>query len=357
MKIFFDARMIAHAGIGRYIRGILPEIAKDKSIELCLLGNRILIEKFFDAQNRVIDFNYPIYSIQEQIGFKKLKSTIGDNLLHVPHYNIPVFAPYNLVVTIHDLIHILYPQGASSYFARFYMNFMIRKVLSMAKKVICVSGHTKEAICHNYHVAGTNLEVVGEGVDGSFSKITDEGFLDAIKQKYHLPGKFILYVGSIRKHKNITMLLEVFSKIRKEMPEVSLVLVGKLSQSFDLKLDGVHYLGEVPDDKELAAIYNLSSVFCNLSLFEGFGLTILEAQACGVPIVCSDIAVHRETGGNGILAVPPSNVDQIAQALYNVLTKQTFQDILIKNGLENVQRFSWQKASERVVELYRLVGG
>lgn len=356
MKIFFDARMIAHTGIGRYIRGILPEIAKDASIELHILGNRSLIEKFFSGPGKIIDFNYPIYSIQEQIGFIKLKSIIGNNLLHIPHYNIPIFVPYNLIVTIHDLTHILYPRGANNYCARFYMDGMVRKALRKAKKVICVSSATKEMVQQYYKISGVALDTIHEGVDDVFTKIADRGFLDTVKQKYNLPNTFILYVGSIRKHKNIIMLLEAFLRIRKELPQVSLVLVGKLSQSFNLHLDGVRYLGEVADDRELAAIYNLASAFCNLSLFEGFGLTLLEAQACGVPIVCSDISVHLETGGNGILAVPASDVDQITQALYNVLTKQAFQEILIKNGLENIQRFSWESAATRIVKLYRLIG-
>jgi len=353
MKVFFDARMIAHTGIGRYIRGVLPEIAKDASIELSVLGNRSLIEKSFNGSGKIIDFNYPIYSIQEQIGFVKFKSIIGNNLLHIPHYNIPIFVPYNLIVTIHDLTHILYPRGANNYCARFYMDYMVRKVLRRAKKVICVSNATKEMVQQYYKISAAALEVIYEGVDNTFTKIADRGFLDTVKQKYNLPDTFILYVGSIRKHKNIAMLLEAFSRIRKELSHVSLVLVGKLSQSFNLQLDGVHYLGEVADDRELAALYNLAAVFCNLSFFEGFGLTLLEAQACGAPIVCSDIAVHLETGGNGVLAVPASDVDQITQALYNVLTKQTFQEILIKNGLENIQRFSWETAATRMVELYR----
>jgi glycosyltransferase involved in cell wall biosynthesis len=137
------------------------------------------------------------------------------------------------------------------------------------------------------------------------------------------------------------------------MPDVRLVIVGRRSHSFDFKKDNIIYLGEIPDDRELVGIYSLASVFCNLSLLEGFGLTILEAQKCAIPVVCSNINVHREIGGKGILAVSLSNVDQIEEALYNVLTDTSLKDSLIAKGLENITKFSWVFTAERTLEIYK----
>ncbi|MDP3791501.1 MAG: glycosyltransferase family 1 protein [Candidatus Omnitrophota bacterium] len=365
MKVYFDARMIDHPGIGRYIRCLLSLIGEAGSVDLYLLGNKKKIKKLLGIEKNVIDFDYPIYSIQEQISFLKLKSIIKDDILHVPHYNIPVLAKFSLIATVHDLIHIIYPEGASGRLAPVYMRFMMNRILKSAKAVICVSQATKDELSKRFlpprcassfmcsHRRG--VAVIYEGVDDVFKKITDSAYLQSVKEKYNLPDKFLLYVGSIRRHKNIKTLLDAFSNLKQRVPEAHLVMVGRLSQDIDIKKDGVLYLGEVESDKELAVIYNLASCLFNLSLYEGFGLTILEAQSCGLPVVCSDIPVHREIGHDGILPVNPSYIDQIYENLYNVLSNNDIRKALIAKGLENTKRFNWQDTADRTVELYRKI--
>ncbi len=398
MKVYFDARMIDHPGIGRYIRCILPLIIQDKAVNMHLLGNRGKIKKLLAIEKNVIDFDYPIYSVQEQVGFLKLKREIAsarrlrrrprndgeeksNYILHVPHYNIPVLAKFNLVVTIHDIIHILYPEGASGHLAPLYMRFMMRRIVKSARAVICVSQATKDEIEKRFvkkewldtpprwepikllaHRGGGSLrlspffKVIYEGIDKAFVEINDLAYLRSVKEKYKLPDKFILYVGSIRRHKNIKALLDAFSSFKKRVPETHLVMVGRLSQDIDIKRNGVTYLGEIESDKELAAIYNLASCLFNLSLYEGFGLTILEAQKCGLPVVCSDIAVHKEIGGNGIVAVRASYIDQICDNLYNILSNKAIRESLMLRGLKNADRFDWIKTAQNTIDLYRKVG-
>ena len=355
MKVYFDARMIDHPGIGRYIRCLLPIMAEDKSLDLILLGNKEKIKKFLAAGLNAIDFNYPIYSVQEQIGFLKLKKMINkgqgkdtDYILHIPHYNIPVLARFNLVATIHDLIHILYPEGAKSAFAHLYMKFMISRVLKSAGSIICVSQATK-----NLMEGNGKAVVIYEGVDKTFTKITDIAYLKSVREKYKLPDKFLLYVGSIRRHKNIKTLLDSFGHFKKRVPDMNLVIVGRHSQPIDLGKEGVIYLGELASDAELAAIYNLASCLFNLSLYEGFGLTILEAQACGLPVICSDIPAHREVGGKGILPVKASYIDQICENLYNILFNNELRDTLISHGFENAKKFEWNFTAKNTIEIYR----
>ena len=394
MRVYFDARMIDHPGIGRYIRCLLPLMAEDSSVDLVLLGNRAKIKKLLGIEKNVIDFDYPIYSIQEQIGFLKLKKEIGKGkmgqsqskrdrcggtvpifpVLHVPHYNIPVLAKFNLVATVHDIIHITYPQGASGKLAPAYMRFMIRRILKTAKALICVSQATREEIKERFTQKkwdsplppsprlwrtgrGQSLffPVIYEGIDKAFIKITDLEYLKSIKEKYKLPDKFILYVGSIRRHKNIGALLDTFSSFKKRVPDVQLVMVGRHSQDIDIKTEGVVYLGEIESDKELAAIYNLASCLFNLSLYEGFGLTILEAQKCGLPVVCSDIAVHKEIGADGIAAVKASYIDQVCDNLYNILSNRPMREALIIRGLKNADRFDWRKTAQDTIDLYRKI--
>ena len=310
-NIYFDARMIDHPGIGRYIKCLIPFIAKDEELNLHILGNRYKVKKFLGIEDNIIDFDEPIYSLQEQFGFLRLKKIIGDHILHVPHYNIPILTRFNLIATIHDIIHVLCPEGAKSKLASIYMKFMVKKVLKSAKQIICVSDSTRMSIEKLFKVERNNVTIIHEGIDNIFSRISDSEYLKSIKKKYELPDRFILYVGSIRKHKNIEGLLDSFEQFNKKIPDVWLVIVGRYSQPIDLKRQNVLYAGEIASDAELAAIYNLASCLFNLSSYEGFGLTILEAQACGLPVVCSDIPPHREIGGNGIVTVIPSYIDQI----------------------------------------------
>jgi glycosyltransferase involved in cell wall biosynthesis len=361
VKVYFDARMIDHPGIGRYMRCLLASITKESSVDLYLLGNREKIKRLFPFQVKVIDFDCPIYSIQEQFGFLKLKGVIGGDILHVPHYNIPILAKFNLIATIHDLIHIIYPEGASGKLAPMYMKFMVKRVLKTAKAVICVSQATKDEIEKRLlrRFAPRNddkLHVIYEGVDEVFTKITDLVYLNSVKEKYRLPDKFILYVGSIRRHKNIKALLDAFENFRKRSPGTSLVMVGRLSQDISIKREGVIYLGEVESDKELAATYNIAACLLNLSLYEGFGLTILEAQRCGLPVVCSDIPVHKEIGGEGVNAVEASYIDQISQNLYNILSNRDIKEALILKGFKNADKFSWRKTAQDTIDLYRKAG-
>ncbi|MFA5500375.1 MAG: glycosyltransferase family 1 protein [Candidatus Omnitrophota bacterium] len=353
MKIYFDARMIDHPGIGRYIKCLLPLLAEDKELDLHILGQRERIKKALGMVNNIIDFNAPIYSIREQVGFLRLKKIIGNDILHVPHYNIPVLKKFNLVVTLHDIIHILYPTGAKNKAASIYMKYMVKKALSSAEQVICVSNSTKESIEKLFGIQGGNLTVIYEGIDKVFSRITDQEYLDSIREKYKLPERFILYVGSIRRHKNITGLLAAFEQFTKRVPDIWLVIAGRYSQPINLKRPRVLYLGEVASDADLAGIYNQACCLFNLSSYEGFGLTILEAQACGVPVICSDIAPHMEIGGDGIAAVEPSYIDQIYENLYNVLFEQDIRSRLISRGTENAARFNWQSTAKKTIEVYK----
>lgn len=353
MKVYFDARMIGHPGIGRYIRCLLPSMIKYDNVNICLLGNREKIVSILGKGYEIIDFDPPIYSLKEQVGFAGLKKIIRNDILHIPHYNVPVVTGFNMVVTIHDIIYLLYPQGAKTRLAGIYMKFMIGRILKTAKNIICVSNSTRESVKKTFNLKSDSMNVLYEGIDNVFSRITDQGYLKNIKQKYALPDKFMLYVGSIRRHKNIDAMINSFERFKAKAPDARLVIVGRYSQEIDLNKKGIIYLGEVENDTELAGIYNLASCLFNLSLYEGFGFTILEAQNCGLPVICSDISTHKEIGGTGIAAVNPYDIDQIDKNLYNVLSNNEIRKSLVANGLNNVRRFSWASTAAGTIDIYR----
>ena len=356
MRIFFDCRMITHPGIGRYIKELLFYLLQFKNLEVVCLGEKKYISKILKvSSSRMIEFDYPIYSLQEQIGFLKLRRIIKEGILHIPHYNIPVFCKCKLVVTIHDVIHLLYPQSAKSRMAPFYMRVMIDNIFRKASKIVCVSNTTKNYLAQQFpyyfNKFSYKIEVIYEGISSNFRKIENSNVLRQVKDKYNLPDKFILYVGSIRKHKNISALIKAVGELTKILPFIKLVLVGRES-FFKIKFpEYVRYLGEV-NDEDLAVIYNLSSVFCSLSLCEGFGFPVLEAQKCGVPVVCSDIPVFNEILKDTAIFVNPTQVDHIKEALYNVLKNEELRRTLIKKGLENASGFRWDITANKTAKLY-----
>jgi glycosyltransferase involved in cell wall biosynthesis len=162
-------------------------------------------------------------------------------------------------------------------------------------------------------------------------------------------------LNRIRRHKNINALLDSFEQFNRKAPGIWLVMVGRHGQRIELNRKNVLYLGEVASDADLAGIYNQACCLFNLSLYEGFGLTILEAQKCGLPIVCSDIPPHREIGGEGIAAVNVSYIDQIDEVLYKIVFNNDLRNMLISKGAENTARFDWHSTAKNTIELYQKV--
>ena len=356
MKVFFDARMITHPGIGRYIRQLLSHF-KGRGVSFTLLGYKDINSRHFkDKDYDTIEFDYKIYSLSEQLGFLKLKNKLKEGILHIPHYNIPYFLKHKrMVATIHDLTHIIYPQGASSRFAPYYMRTMIKKILNEANKVICVSNYTKKSLLEEFGAGcAGKIKVIYEAAADIFGYINDKGYLGKIKERYRLPDKFILYVGSIRRHKNVGNLIKAVKLLKKDIPDIFLVLVGRHSHRIkEIDEKFVVHLDSVGSDKELAAIYNLASIFCSLSFYEGFGLPFLEAQKCCLPVVCSSLPVAKEILNDSAIFVDPRDISQIVSSLRDVLVDTSFQDSLIKKGINNSAQFSWQKCAEETLATYQ----
>lgn len=357
MNVAFDARMITHPGIGRYIRSLLCAlIATARDSTFTLYGDPGSLRSFGQFGNCCLrKYNVPIYSLREAL-FNPLSRT-ATIVTHVPNFNVPLHRPQKLVVTIHDLIYLKIPQ-TRTFFKGVGAHFLIRRALEGAARIIAVSENTRRDIVEFCPSVERKIRVVYEAAAPSFRKITHQGVLEGVKKKYNLPPKFILFVGSLRRHKNIEGLLEAYIQLKKSRRvDISLVITGRFHPPDRYIWDRIRstdaiYLGEV-SHADLVALYNCAACFCNLSLYEGFGLTILEAQRCGLAVVCSNIAPHREVGGEGVCSVDPTNVDQIEESLYNVLTKIDYRDFLISKGLENAERFSWTQAAEATLNIYK----
>lgn len=346
MKIAVDARMINMSGIGTYIQNLM----KNDCYEIAL-GRKEEIEKV-NNKIEIIEFDSPIYGIKEQLKFpyKKLRKEKPD-VLHVPHYNVPIFYKGKMVVTIHDLTHLIYPEFLPNKFAYYYAKFMIWIALKKADKVITVSQNTKNDILKMFKVNPDKIEVIYNGVGEEFVK-KDKKDIEYLYEKFNIPKdkKIIMYVGNLKPHKNLERLLEAYSKTNNK-EETCLVLVGKAFEKYNVLEDRekklkikeqVIHTGIVTQN-ELVDLYNLVDLFVFPSLYEGFGLPILEALACGTSVICSNTSSMPEVGGDLVGYFNPLDVKEIANMINNYKS-----DKMEENKVENkIKYFSWKNSSDK----------
>ena len=357
MKIGFDARMIDHPGIGRYIKSLLPEMIKQSpEDEFVVFGNVTSLSRSIPREGvRMVEWEAPAYSLREQLAAPYAAHKL--DILHIPHFNIPLSYRGRMVVTIHDLIYLLFPGSVSSPLARKYASFMIEKAVNRAHKVISVSKHTRSDLLKLYgEDLSSKISVVYEAGGKDFHKIEDKTRIADVRSRYRLDKNIILYVGSVKPHKNVGALLKVFELLRSWDIPHQLVICGRWDKKEDelkdmLRGRYVRYLGEVPT-KDLAVLYSISDVLVHLSLYEGFGLTVLEAMQCGTPVVVSDSSSLPEVVGDAAFMVPSGDVRKAADVVYNVLINKDLSSGLVKKGLERSRGFSWSQAARETLEVY-----
>ena len=355
MKIAVDARMINMSGIGTYIQNLMKNDCYDIA-----LGRKEKIEKISNKVD-TIEFDSPIYGIKEQLKFpyRKLKKEKPD-VLHVPHYNVPIFYRGKMVVTIHDLTHLLFPEFLPNKFAYFYAKFMIWIALKKANKIITVSQNTKNDILKMFKVNPDKIEVIYNGVGEEFVK-KDKENIKYLYKKFNIPQnkKIIMYVGNLKPHKNLERLLEAYSKIENK-EETCLVLVGKAFEKFNVLEDKerkleikeqVIHTGIVTQD-ELVDLYNLADLFVFPSLYEGFGLPVLEALACGTPVICSNTSSMPEIGKNNVIYVNPLDVEDIKNKIENLDKYIVDKSSIDKQLLE----FTWKNAYDKTLGVLNKYG-
>ena len=353
MKIAIDARMIQMSGIGTYIKALMGHGIYDIALGD---GNDILK---YDANVKVINYSDKIYGAGEQLHFpaKELRKS-GADLLHVPHYNVPVFYRGKLAVTVHDLTHLVLPQFLPNKAAYLYAKFLIGYAVRKAEVVFTVSENSKRDILRFYNIPEDKITVVYNAVDSRFVH-RDREDVSYLFDKYNIPRdkKVIMYVGNLKPHKNLPRLLEAYSKMNGR-EDTCLVLVGKAFDSEDLTPqikalgieDSVIKTGIIVDN-ELVDFYNLADLFVFPSLYEGFGIPPLEAMACGTPVVCSNNSSLPEVVGDAAYMFDPYDEKQIRDAMEKVLGDATLAQSLVERGYKRVELFT----PERIVNTTKAV--
>lgn len=269
------------------------------------------------------------------------------------------------VLTVYDLTPLFY---GDKIFVRkrkmlrpLYLSLL--KAVPRAGHIISISENTKKDFVKNLNMSPEKITVIHLGKDESFRKITFGKALKKVREKYNLPNDFILYVGGFSYHKNIFSLLEALALIRLEYRlEIPLVIAGRIDPFFfselEQKIDQlilkkqVIFTGFVPFS-DLPALYNLALAFVSPSLYEGFGLPVLEALACGTPVVCSNTSSLPEVAGDAAVYFDPENITDIAEAIHRTVASEEIQVELQKKGIKRAEKFTWEKTARETLKVYR----
>lgn len=288
----------------------------------------------------------------------------GGDVFHATDHLLPRLTRTSSVFTLHDLAFVRYPEThlpLNRWFLRLMMPFFLRQ----ADAIISVSEYTKLDAMRYYNLDSQSINVIPEGVDPRFQPVEDPARLAEVRTRYSLPDKFILFVSTIEPRKNLVVLWQAYKALLSEGRNEGLVVVGKKGWLYQETMQRLQQMG-LEDrvlfpgfvrDEDLPAIYSLAQCFCFPSLFEGFGLTPLEAMASGCPVVCSDSSSLPEVCGDATLLVPPTDVSAMTGALRRLLDDPELRSDLRGRGLLRAGAFTWQKAAQQTLGVYRTVAG
>jgi glycosyltransferase involved in cell wall biosynthesis len=366
MRIGFDGTPLLYtrAGVGTYVEQLLGSLVQlHPHWEYLLYSNKPLMPN--DPAGTVPFAGYFPHSrwIWEQLRLPRIINQSGVHLCHFMNNSAPWACAVPYVITIHDASLFL----LSQYHPRsrlLALRTLLPLVARRAQAVITVSHTSRQELIDTLHLPPEKVHAVYNGVGSHFRPCEDEGQRDRLRKQYKLPSHYVLYVGTIEPRKNIRRLIAAFAQVQPHHAEYHLVLVGAngwlLNRALEEEaaaadLSGrLHYLGFVPSD-DLPGIYSLATLLAFPSLHEGFGLPLLEAMACGTPVLTSDRSAMPEVSNGAAYLVDPESVEAIAAGLHELLDSAAQREWLIGLGYDRVQRFSWTRAAQETAAVYEQI--
>jgi glycosyltransferase involved in cell wall biosynthesis len=281
-------------------------------------------------------------------------------LLHVPHYNAPLLYSGNLLLTIHDLTHLLYAGYRENWKTKMYASPLLHLAAVRAAHIFTVSEYSKTKLVEVLRVDPARITVVYNGVASGCGPGNKEEARDEVARQFGVGRPYILYVGSLKPHKNLETLVDAYGLLcgGTTTPEFQLVLAGAgrqgqerlMRRAVDLGLRPL-FIGDA-DDVELVDLYRAAEVVVLPSLEEGFGLPIVEAMACGTPVICAHAASMPEIAGDAALFFDPLDANDLCRVLRQVLSSKDLSDSLSARGLLRAQQFSWDRTAARHIPVY-----
>jgi len=370
MRIGIDARFYGSLGkgLGRYTQKLIEYLEKIDGENQYFIFMRE--ENWEEYQPKRKNFtkvmaNIPWYSFREQVFFPKILKRNRLDLVHFPHFNVPYFYKGKFIVTIHDLILFRFPTKKATtlspvlyFFKRLGYRAVMNRAVRKAQAIIAVSNFTKKDILDNFRIDPQKIFVTHEAAD--MKDFLPDMACDDILKKYGIMKPYILYVGNAYPHKNLERLVLAFQEAVKKHPSLSLVMVGKSDYFYrslnkfvkDNNADNVIFTGEV-DDRHLNSIYRESKLYVFPSLYEGFGLPPLEAMSMDVPVISSSSSCLPEILGDAAYYFDPIGISEISEVIDRVITDICLRQKLIKNGKEQIQKYSWIDLARKTLDIYQ----
>ena len=374
MKIGFDARCLEEekiSGVGEYALEILRHLLENDSANQYVIFSNSYKQKsgnfdFFDKYPNVElkRFRFPNKLLNFCLwyfGRPKLdKMTGGCDVFFAPNINfLTASKNCRLVTTFHDLSFERFP-GFFTRKTRLWHFFFVnpRRIAKLSSSIIAVSESTKRDLEEIYGIDAEKIKVVPHGVSSDFRVIDrNNPKLLGIQKKYDLPHKFVLYLGNVEPRKNIHSIIKAFKSIEKrskKLGKYNLVLAGNVSPlcrgEIEREKENVRAIGYI-DREDKPFVFNLASLFIYPSFFEGFGLPILEAMACGTPVIASNNSSIPEVAGSAAIFVDPNRPDELREAMTAVLSDEKLYDKMKDRGLKRAEKFSWKKSAEKTQEI------
>jgi len=364
ITIGIDARLygLKQKGLGRYIQKLLKNLEKEDRVNKFIVFLRRENWDEYNPKNpnfKKVLADCRWYSFKEQFLMPwKIKKEKVD-LMHFPHFNVPIFCFKPFVVTIHDLILKRFPTRRAStlgFFSYWFKNFIYQIIifltLKRAKKIIAISNYTKNDILRYFSVNPGKIEVIYEGGTVEKETIKECSLIDPIAQPY------LLYVGNAYPHKNLERLIVAFDRLNKDyQTKLRLILVGEIDYFYSRiqkkfsNIQGLIFTDFV-SDKELKTLYQNAVLYVFPSMCEGFGLPPLEAMNYGLPVISSNTTCLPEILGEAAVYFNPESIEEMAKKIKEVLEDKKMQQELILKGYERIKRYDWAKMAEETMKIY-----
>lgn len=336
MNILFDGRILTHkifTGVENYAKNIYENIKETYNIN----------NAKSETSNKYLAHLWMHFILPFKSG----------NILFCPANVAPLFVPKSkkLVLTIHDVAFLTYPKSFSNFF-RIYYKVIVPINIKRADKIITVSNNSKKEIEKYYPKSKGKVEVISLGLDKKFKELN-------LQKKNQ-----IIYVGSMNERKNFISVIKSFELLNNN--DYNLLMIGNFSNNFRLEVESenilkkakkkqnIRFIQAISND-ELIKHYNESKLFIFPSFYEGFGLPVLEAMACGTPVICSNTTSLPEVGGDAVIYCNPYDVNDMKEKIELILNNESLQKEMIKKGLDRAKLFSWEKSANEHIRVFQKV--
>lgn len=363
MKIAFDLRRVRNPGIGRYMKCLVEAVlacAPEHEYLLIVPPDATGVIRASGGRVEEIVSQLKYYSVREQIGLPRILRRHRVDLLHSPHFNVPLMSPCPVVATLHDVIYLACREDLPSRLGRLYYRAMMEAAVRRADRVITVSEFSRSDITRYLSLSPQKIDVIHPAVDPRFTRMDDWKQVERVLALHGIKQDYVLYTGICKPRKNHAGLLRAFRYFLGMGQQAQLVIAGPTdggerelqAMAAELGVSRQVVFTGLVDDTDLRALYTRARVYACPSLYEGFGFTVLEAMACGTPVVSSRETSLPEVAGDAVLYADARNPKEFGAAIHQAFTGAALRERLIDAGKRNLARFSWELTADRTLRVY-----